>query len=321
MAISVTCTLCGSKLNAPDNSAGLKLKCPKCGGQFVAKPPGQSGFAAHAAGPRGSKVAAAQGNSSRAAWYCTRGKQRVGPLSWAQLQQMAASGQLKGSDMILQAGTERWLPAASAKGLFAAGKPSGFQPAGRQIGARASSSPTNPRVKLTPPRGVRRPGGVPDETRAQRRIWPWLALAAAVLLVAGGAASMLALDPLGWRKPKGGQQVAGATKPPGSDSLTSGDTSKLGLPTKLDLLQESQKAMAAQRPPCRRSGLEERGRGDAQRSGCGQGAGCTEEGPGRDGRPQETPRRVHESGQRCPGGQTLRRGGKGIHGGKPVRAE
>ena len=158
MAISVTCTLCGSKLNAPDNSAGLKLKCPKCGGQFVAKAPGQSGFAAHAAGPRAPRWRPLQAILLQAAWYCTRGKQRVGPLSWAQLQQMAASGQLKGSDMILQAGTERWLPAASAKGLFAAGKSSGFQPAGRQIGARASSSPTNPRVKLTPPRGMAQAG-------------------------------------------------------------------------------------------------------------------------------------------------------------------
>ena len=201
MSISVTCPSCSARLNIPDNSGGVKLKCPKCGGQFVAKAPSQAGFTLPAAGPRGSRAAAAPGSASQAAWYCARGKQRVGPLSSAQLQQMAISGQLKSSDMILQAGTATLAPRGSAKGLFAAGSRRDAQLAG-QPGTRGSSVRTTPRRYITPPRGCAGRGDAADREIARRRVWPWLT-AAAVLLLAGGTAGMLALDPLGWKETEG----------------------------------------------------------------------------------------------------------------------
>src|SRR5438045_2984856 len=51
-------------------------------------------------------------------WYFARNKQRIGPVPFAHLQQLAASGQLLPADMILEQGTPRWVPAASVEGLF-----------------------------------------------------------------------------------------------------------------------------------------------------------------------------------------------------------
>src|SRR5207244_11899961 len=51
-------------------------------------------------------------------WYYARGKQRVGPVPFSPLQQLANSGQLQPVDMILQEGTPKWVPAGSVAGLF-----------------------------------------------------------------------------------------------------------------------------------------------------------------------------------------------------------
>jgi DNA-directed RNA polymerase subunit RPC12/RpoP len=60
MAVSITCPICSTKLNAPEKPAGTKLKCPKCGGRFTISPSAPSGALASA-----SKPAAAQSNGSR----------------------------------------------------------------------------------------------------------------------------------------------------------------------------------------------------------------------------------------------------------------
>src|SRR5262245_42634463 len=51
-------------------------------------------------------------------WYVVQNKQKVGPLTNAQMQQMSLSGQLRPDDMVLQEGTKTWMPAAKVGSLF-----------------------------------------------------------------------------------------------------------------------------------------------------------------------------------------------------------
>src|SRR5262249_38787357 len=51
-------------------------------------------------------------------WYLARNKQKVGPFSWTQLQQMAASGMLQPADMLWPEGAAKWAAASSIPGLF-----------------------------------------------------------------------------------------------------------------------------------------------------------------------------------------------------------
>ena len=210
MAIPVTCPSCGARLNAPNGSVGGKLKCPKCGGQFVARGPPSPVALLH--------VVLVLPAASRDSGRCPGAAPAKSSLWPAEKQRydLASRHDSLASRRIYQGAV--------------------------RSGRRATGGH---RSKITPPRGIRRPGGgVRDEKRARRRIWPWLA-AAALLLAVGGAASMVALDPFGWRKPKAGQQAAGGTKPQGADSLPGGNTGKLGLPSKLDLLQQYQRALEA----------------------------------------------------------------------------
>jgi hypothetical protein len=51
-------------------------------------------------------------------WYVARpGQQQVGPVSAQQLKQMAASGQVSGSDLVWKQGMPQWVPASQIKGL------------------------------------------------------------------------------------------------------------------------------------------------------------------------------------------------------------
>ncbi|MBW2039469.1 MAG: DUF4339 domain-containing protein [Deltaproteobacteria bacterium] len=67
-------------------------------------------------------------------WFYIRAGQSVGPVSPSELKQMAASGQLKPSDLVWKEGLPNWRKAASVKGLF----PPGSQPA-RQVPPPLSS--------------------------------------------------------------------------------------------------------------------------------------------------------------------------------------
>lgn len=55
-------------------------------------------------------------------WYYSQNRQRIGPFSWPQLQQLAAQGQLKPENMVLQEGAQKWQEARSVPGLFPGGK-------------------------------------------------------------------------------------------------------------------------------------------------------------------------------------------------------
>lgn len=56
-------------------------------------------------------------------WYFTIGGRQTGPVSTAQLKQLASSGQLSRTDMVWKYGMLDWLPAGNLTGLFVAPNP------------------------------------------------------------------------------------------------------------------------------------------------------------------------------------------------------
>jgi HlyB family type I secretion system ABC transporter len=61
-----------------------------------------------------------EGFAPAATWYWAQGKQKVGPLTLSQLRSFAAARRLRPSDMVLRIGSQKWAPAGSIEGLFAA---------------------------------------------------------------------------------------------------------------------------------------------------------------------------------------------------------
>lgn len=53
-------------------------------------------------------------------WFYARGQQQTGPVSFAQLADLARTGALTPSDLVWQEGTSSWKPAGEVAGLFAA---------------------------------------------------------------------------------------------------------------------------------------------------------------------------------------------------------
>ena len=51
-------------------------------------------------------------------WWVARNKQKTGPYSWSHMRQMADSGNLRPTDMVLQEGSGRWLAADAVPSLF-----------------------------------------------------------------------------------------------------------------------------------------------------------------------------------------------------------
>src|SRR5688572_16444890 len=72
--LHLTCPHCRSVF-AASNAPGTQLNCPSCQAPLLVP-----------------------GKSEAAAWYVARNRQRVGPFTWSQLQQLAATGQLRPAD-------------------------------------------------------------------------------------------------------------------------------------------------------------------------------------------------------------------------------
>jgi uncharacterized RDD family membrane protein YckC len=51
-------------------------------------------------------------------WFYARNNQQTGPVLWDQLQHLAASGMILGTDLIWTEGMASWAPAATIQGLF-----------------------------------------------------------------------------------------------------------------------------------------------------------------------------------------------------------
>ena len=153
MANLVSCPSCGTRLRAPENIGKSMIKCPKCANQFVPDAGSSTGAAAPGGGT--SKVATAPaGAASQATWYLARNKQKFGPYSFAQLQQMGKSGQLQAADLVVQTGGSQWLPAGTVKGLVGGSRVNG---AAQAVQRPAGTSKYAIGTKRTPPRGSVRP--------------------------------------------------------------------------------------------------------------------------------------------------------------------
>src|SRR5262249_32319613 len=53
-----------------------------------------------------------------AKWYYASGKQKMGPFSFTQLQQLALAGTIQPTSMVWQEGTQKWQTVSDVPGLF-----------------------------------------------------------------------------------------------------------------------------------------------------------------------------------------------------------
>jgi serine/threonine protein kinase len=70
-------------------------------------------------GPPGSAAGSAPSSATKNGdWYFAQGKRKKGPVSWDRLRRLAAAGHLQPSDMVIQEGTNKWVPTSSVPDLF-----------------------------------------------------------------------------------------------------------------------------------------------------------------------------------------------------------
>lgn len=100
----VGCPACKKRLKVPASRASQSP--PGSGGSTTVTPPGALVSPAHILS------AAASG------WFYAQGKQRLGPFSLEHLRHLAAAEQLQPSDMVLPAGSRKWVEARAVEGLF-----------------------------------------------------------------------------------------------------------------------------------------------------------------------------------------------------------
>ncbi len=112
-------------------------------------------------------------------WYYASDNQQLGPITHAALREMAASGQLKPTDLVWVEGMSQWAPASTEPGLFSA--PS--QPAPPPPPAPVSVVPRQLEQADEKPRDVRR------ISNRQSSSWS----ATTKLLIAGGVGFVVVL--------------------------------------------------------------------------------------------------------------------------------
>lgn len=74
-------------------------------------------------------------------WYYSRDKQKLGPVSFDELRELARAGQIGPSDMVLEVGQAKWTPAGSVAGLFTPA--SSAETAIPDAASRASEAPAS----------------------------------------------------------------------------------------------------------------------------------------------------------------------------------
>jgi len=81
-------------------------------------------------------------------WYYAKGDQQKGPVSSAELKQLAQAGQIVPTDLVWREGMTEWVAASNVRGLFeAAAKPADAAPPAEA----AATPPEAPAVKATTP--------------------------------------------------------------------------------------------------------------------------------------------------------------------------
>lgn len=120
-----------------------------------------------------------------ASWFYVRDKKKVGPVSTAQLHELAARGELRPSDMVLREGTARWMTAGSVDGvcLPPAPAPSPLQPASAPLATVADPSTPEPPVAVAVPGNEPAQVGRPDLMRLLKERWVLVASVAGGLFV------------------------------------------------------------------------------------------------------------------------------------------
>jgi eukaryotic-like serine/threonine-protein kinase len=88
--------------------------------------------------------------STASLWYYARDRQRVGPLDWTALRQLAHSGQLRPTDMVLLDGTRQWQQAATVPDLFPApvAFPDTMMPSAAHLAVTLPEPPPTPAAPL-----------------------------------------------------------------------------------------------------------------------------------------------------------------------------
>jgi hypothetical protein len=127
-------------------------------------------------------------------WYFARQKKKVGPVSTAQLRQLAASGQLRPFDMVLKEGAQKWTPAGSIPTLFRDAVERAT-PAGRG----RSASPHAPHSPLLRP------------SKPEAALAPWHRIARRRIVLAAAGAALASAVIVGIWLSNGGKQGEAAS--------------------------------------------------------------------------------------------------------------
>jgi hypothetical protein len=136
-------------------------------------------------------------------WYLARGKQKYGPYSTEQLRQFAAEGKIAPTDMLLQAGVQKWTLASSVQGLFpkeqGVGSTRSDLPPGIVLATGRATSSTSESV---PTPALTRPVPSAHRPRTTLRLLftGGLLVAGSVLCVTGGILFFFVFRPGGWLK-------------------------------------------------------------------------------------------------------------------------
>ncbi len=136
--IQFSCPKCQKVLKAPDEKAGVAVRCPQCKQQLtVPSPTSVSGK------PETPAILPPPPSPAEEQWYFTRNGQQQGAVTTEQLNQLAASGQLLPTDMVWKHGMQKWSQASTINGLFPAATPPPLPPTNPTFGS-STARPTYP---------------------------------------------------------------------------------------------------------------------------------------------------------------------------------
>ncbi len=152
MSIQFFCSNCGTRITAPENYAGKKVKCPKCQTAMVIPSPrsslddiasqiqpnraGLDEVASAMSVPDPAKPSAdalPPPPSEESQWYYVVGGQRLGPVTASVLRRMVESGEIGQAVNVWCQGMPAWLPLASVQEFRSAGSATSPESASQKL--------------------------------------------------------------------------------------------------------------------------------------------------------------------------------------------